>query len=54
MKSLTKLMSIVILGIMLTSCAGAFITLLDVLATILLVFIGIVALIIIVAAIFGG
>ena len=54
MKNLSKLMSIIVLGIMLTSCTGAFITLLDVLATILLVFIVIVVLIIIIAAIFGG
>lgn len=49
MKNLLKVMLIVILGIIMTSCSGAFVTFLDVLGTLGLIFIVVVAIILVIS-----
>lgn len=49
MKNLSKLLSIIVLGTILTSCSGAFVTFLDVIGTIGLIFIVVIAIILIIS-----
>lgn len=49
MKNLSKLSFIVILGIIMTSCSGAFVTFLDVLGTLGLIFIVVIAIILVIS-----
>lgn len=52
MKNLNKILFLIVLGMILTSCQGAFIALLDIIATIMIVVIVIIALILIIVHIF--